>query len=1136
MFNKFPKLVSLQSELYVACNGVTNNSDCNDTSFGNLLNTYYIDGDQDGFGDPNSFPVLACLAPPLYVNNNLDCNDSNITFQDLDSDGLGVNIMVPCGVTNINDCNDNDPTNTIIAQATAIDFVISPSAPTICSSAAPVLINFIPQNPVYSAGCLYSNSGLYGDSTPNVCNEILPYIATTNGWGGEYSNINVIQNNTYTFSSILTYVSTVTPDYITVSNAANTVVYAAGFSPLTWTATTTATVHFFTHVDANCNISQTQRTRKVSCKSNPAVSLTPLAGLFTDAAGSIPYTGGLVTKIYAKPTATSTYTVNATTSRSCVVYSSVIVTVNQETIFYADNDNDGLGNLLISQTACLTSLAGFVTNSNDCDDNDPLNLIPPTTPTFNFTTTYCSGATIPALPLTSNNGITGTWNPSVIDALNSGTYVFTPNNQLCTATTSVTIIINPSFTPSIGLSTLSSTTICAGGSLSIGSQITNIGTNPTIKWFKDGNEILGENSLTLNQFNVTQSGLYTAQLTSNINCATSNVVTSLNSVFITVNPVILIPVTLTSTMPTTGICEGTAVTFTATSPVDIYNSTQMYSWKKNGIEIGTTIDVKTFTTANLMQDDVITVDMIWAVAVNCLQNPYTSNAITIMSAPNFTYYQDSDNDGFGDITTSIFACVQPNGYVVDSSDCDDNNANTHEAFAFYIDADSDGYGSANSLSVCAASPTSPPAGYSIFDNDCNDNNAAISPGKAEILYNGIDDNCDGNLDEGFQLKTKVQVVQCGTTLPTLTSTVYAKDVSYSSYRFRITNNTTNAIQTLVKANHWFRFNELASFDYGTSYTIEIEIQRLGIWLGYYGSPCIVNTPTAASVSGVTTLSSASCGTTLTSYGQSIFATLSTGVTGYKFRISGGTQPAEEITRTQQWFTLGMFPTFRTYGTTYTIEVAVKTTGLYTPYGASCTITTPSASPLKSGSCGATLTSKTNAINTTILAAATHYRFQITNSSNQIQVIDRVPAWFNLSQMPSGYAANATYLVKVAVETGNSGVYSPFSSACNITTPVTSTAKGNEVSTNDLLENIVTDFKVIALPNPFTTTFGFDIKPLTDQKVNFEIYDMIGKLLESREVQFNEVNNQSMGENYPSGIYNIKISQGENTQTIRVIKK
>ena len=449
-----------------------------------------------------------------------------------------------------------------------------------------------------------------------------------------------------------------------------------------------------------------------------------------------------------------------------------------------------------------------------------------------------------------------------------------------------------------------------------------------------------------------------------------------------------------------------------------------------------------------------------------------------------------------------------------------------------LDADNDGYGAIGGATQLACVQ---PVGYAALTGDCNDTNANVNPGKAEVLYNGIDDNCDGNLDEGFQLKTKVQVAQCGSTLPLLTSTIYAQDVSYSSYRFRVTNTTTNAVQTIVNVNHWFRLTSLPVYDYGQSYSVEIEIQRAGVWLGYYGAPCIVSTPAAVAVPGVASLNAASCGATMTVYGQTLSATLTTGVTGFQFRISGGTQPVETITRTQQWFTLAMFPTVRTYGETYTVEVAVKTTGAYSAFGPACSVTLPSAKPLTATSCGAVLASRTNAINTTVLAAVTKYRFQVTDPSNQVQVVDRVPAYFNLSQLPSGYTVNTVYSVKVAVETGNSGVYSAYSTACNITTPATLTAKGLDVAVSDVSAD-VQDFKVIALPNPFTTTFGFDIQSFTDGQVAFKVYDMIGKLLESREVKFEDVINQSLGENYPAGVYSIIVSQGDNNQTLRVVKR
>ncbi|WP_298118898.1 T9SS type A sorting domain-containing protein [Flavobacterium sp.] len=62
-------------------------------------------------------------------------------------------------------------------------------------------------------------------------------------------------------------------------------------------------------------------------------------------------------------------------------------------------------------------------------------------PVFSINTLICNGCTAPILPLTSNNGITGTWNPSVVNNSVSATYTFTPNAGQCATTTSINITI-----------------------------------------------------------------------------------------------------------------------------------------------------------------------------------------------------------------------------------------------------------------------------------------------------------------------------------------------------------------------------------------------------------------------------------------------------------------------------------------------------------------------------------------------------------------------------------------------------------------------------------------------------------------------------------------------------------------------
>jgi hypothetical protein len=365
------------------------------------------------------------------------------------------------------------------------------------------------------------------------------------------------------------------------------------------------------------------------------------------------------------------------------------------------------------------------------------------------------------------------------------------------------------------------------------------------------------------------------------------------------------------------------------------------------------------------------------------------------------------------------------------------------------------------------------------------------------------------------------------------------------YRYRVTEVNpaddsiiagTQVTVDMVLRNLYLR--NLSNYKYNSKYKIEVAVRINNVWQPFDTNFCHVWTE-----SPVSTI--VGCGTPPTqiaTINTQIASTLVSRCPGYKYRIlrleSLANQVAaqgsvsQEIVTGLRNFRFAQVTDLR-YDQYYRVECSVRNTdGSYLPYGPSCIIQAPKypVTELVPAQCEDYAVLNYNEyINAVFVSGAQFYRFRLTSEVNNYDVsVDRPLRQFRLSDFP-GLVPGETYTVEVAVQMPGQPNVGPYSKACTIIVPFT---------TRDIAPTNpgTVAFDVEVYPNPFAEQFYFKVASASSADYTLQVYDMMGRSIETRTVGSDSIESTEVGANYPAGVYNVIITQGENTKTLRVVKR
>ena len=389
-------------------------------------------------------------------------------------------------------------------------------------------------------------------------------------------------------------------------------------------------------------------------------------------------------------------------------------------------------------------------------------------------------------------------------------------------------------------------------------------------------------------------------------------------------------------------------------------------------------------------------------------------------------------------------------------------------------------------------------------------------------------------------------VQCGGTLEALNTRIFANTVFGTQlYRFRVALSsapTTYYYATSVFPS--FRLTGVAGLPltYGTSYLVSVqsEVNVNGtLTISAYSTECTINTP---AVTAIVPSSAGQCGQTLGTINQRIYINSVPNANQYTYRLALASAPTVYYDFTSSFtnFRLTSVPGLPlTFETDYLLSVQAKVTiegqDYFSSFTTPCPVRTPNFPTvgLQDSQCsdgnlvtpGAYQVASNAEVISCDFVSGASYIFELQQSENGLPVGESISLTrpvnnFTLA-MFDGLLSGTSYVVNVKLIYYGNG---PEGKDCIIRTP------------SSTLRAIQPEFSAKAYPNPFADNFLIDLTTESQSLVSIKVYDMVGRLVDSRESKASNLNSLAIGDQYPSGVYNVVVTQDEIVKTIRVVKR